>query len=187
MRLASLLLSLTVALSLPTHAGAAPSAPDIGKSVGTKRAAAASDTTSETTSDSVKEANAAPTVIRSEFGLFFPRSAGKKKFVATRTVPLVPNQAYGWMMTVEPQLGKMRWREEFVLPVAPSTWGGPMFGVKQEISADGKTSVRHGELQAGENMMANVWTVADGDPKGKYVIRMYLDDKLVETYNFNVE
>lgn len=187
MRLASLLLSLTVALGLPTHASAAPSAPDASKSVDTRRAAPHSETTSETTSDSAKEANAAPTVTRAEFGLFFPPSSGKKKFVSSRTVPWVPNQAYGWRLTLKRQPGQMRWREEFVLPAAPSTWGGAMFGVKQDVSADGKTSVKEGVLQDGENVLTNLWTVAEGDPKGKHVIRVYLDDKLVQTFDFDVE
>lgn len=180
MRLAPLLLSLTVALGLPMHA-------DASKSVGTKRTAPTSDTTSETTSDAVKEANAAPVVTRAEFGLFFPPSSGKKKFVSSRTVPFVPNQAYGWRLTVERQPGQMRWREEYVLPAAPSTWGGALPGVRQDVSADGKTSVKDGELQDGENVLTNIWTVAEGDPKGKHVIRVYLDDKLAQTFNFDVE
>jgi len=180
MRLAPLLLSLTVALGLPMHAQAS-------KSVGTKRTAPASDTTSETISDAVKEANVAPKVIRAEFGLFFPPSSGKKKFVSSRTVPLVPNQAYGWRLTVERPPGQMRWREEYVLPAAPSTWGATLPGVKQDVSADGRTSVKEGELQDGENTLVNLWTVAEGDPKGKHVIRVYLDDKLVQTFNFQVE
>lgn len=183
MRLAPLLLSLTMALSLPMHASASKSAPDASKLVGTKRAAP----TSDTTSDAVKGPNAAPTVLRAEFGLFFPPSSGKKKFVSSRTVPFVPNQAYGWRLTVKREPGQMRWREEYVLPAAPSTWGSATFGVKQDVSADGKTSVKEGELQDGENTLTNLWTVAEGDPKGKHVIRVYLDDKLVQTFNFQVE
>ena len=183
MRLAPLLLSLTVALGLPMHASASRSAPDPSKSVGTKPV----DLTSDTASDSAKEANTAPTVVRAEFGLFFPPSSGKKKFVSSRTVPWVTNQAYGWRLTVKRDPGQMRWREEFVLPAAPSSWGGAVFGVKQDVSADGKTSVKEGELQDGENVLTNIWAVAEGDPKGKHVIRVYLDDKLVQTFNFELE
>ncbi|QEI06706.1 hypothetical protein FXN63_13345 [Pigmentiphaga aceris] len=126
-------------------------------------------------------------VVRTEFGLFFPPGSTKKKFVSARTVPLVENQMYGWRVYLKPGVGKVRWREEFVLPVAPSTWGGSLPGVTQDVSSDGRTSIKEGTVSGQQGVIWNVWSVAPGDPTGKYVIRVFVEDKLVKTFEFNVE
>ena len=37
-----------------------------------------------------------------------------------------------------------------------------------------------------EGVIMNAWTIADGDPAGAHVIRLYLEGKLVRTFKFDV-
>lgn len=73
-------------------------------------------------------------------------------------------------------------REEFTLPARPTTWGSI-----QDISADGRTArvVRTGKLTDGKIM--NIWTVAEGDPVGRHVIRIFIDERLFHQFEFDIE
>src|ERR1700674_4017759 len=74
-------------------------------------------------------------VVRAEFGLFNVAGDGKPIFVPSKSVPLVVNQEYGWVITVKTFQPKVKWREEFILPAAPTTWG-KQAGSTQTVSQD---------------------------------------------------
>jgi hypothetical protein len=118
------------------------------------------------------------------FGIIENSVDGKPTFVRTNRVPLVENQKYGWVIRVPKNLKTVRWREEFTLPAPPNTWGeGEKDGI-HAISADRRVSTTEREVPVRDGIVSNFWRVASGDPTGKYVIRVFINDALVETFHF---
>jgi hypothetical protein len=126
-------------------------------------------------------------VIRAEFGLFNPPETGKPPFVPSKTVPLTENQAYGWVILLKTTKARIKWREEFMLPSPPATWGSGELQSRQSISEDRRVSVIEREVEPDEGMIFNVWDVAPGDPAGRYVIRVIIDDTLERVFEFDVQ
>jgi len=120
------------------------------------------------------------------FGILVKDAEGKERFVETDIVPLVENQAYGWIIRLGRGFDKVKWREEFTLPAAPKTWGTTETEGTREISTDKKISVTEKETLVREGRIFNFWSVAAGDPIGKYVIRVFIDNSLVATFHFKV-
>ena len=127
-------------------------------------------------------------ILRTEFGTFSQPGESGPPFKATRFVPLVAGQSYGWIAFVKPSSAKVRWREEFTLPAAPSLWGGEKApSTVQSLSADRRISITEGEAAPAQGMIFNAWSVAPGDPAGTYRIRVFIDNRLVETFDFKVK
>jgi hypothetical protein len=126
-------------------------------------------------------------IISAEFGLFNPPDSGKEPFVATRMVPLTENQGYGWVILLETRKPKIRWREEFTLPSAPSTWGNAVSDGSHVVCSDGRVSVLEREVEPEQGLISNSWTVAPGDPKGRYVIRVIIEGTLERVFEFDVQ
>lgn len=126
-------------------------------------------------------------VIKSEFGLFNQTSDGKGEFIPTREVPLVANQGYGWVVALRTDKTTLRWREEFQLPVRPDSWGPPDTVGQRRISVDGRTAITEHRVTPRNGMIFNTWAVAPGDPPGRYRIRVYVENRLVESFDFQVK
>lgn len=128
-----------------------------------------------------------PKVISAEFGLFDSSQNGKPRFVPTKVVPLVPEQAYGWIIRLRTDKTRIKWREEFTLPAKPETWGNPYSRDSREISDDGRVSILEREVAVEKGMILNAWKVAPGDPKGAYRIRVFVEESLIATFEFEVK
>jgi hypothetical protein len=126
-------------------------------------------------------------ILRAEFGLFNPPESGDPLFVPTNTVPLVEHQGYGWVINLRTNKSRVRWREEFTLPAAPVTWSAGDIPGDQKISPDRKVSVIDREVEPENGMIYNSWSVAPGDPKGRYVIRVIIEDTLERVFVFEVK
>ncbi|WP_146076095.1 hypothetical protein [Caldimonas caldifontis] len=126
-------------------------------------------------------------VVRAEFGIFNQPNSGKPAFVPATVVPLTPNQGYGWIMLLRTTKPKIRWREEFTLPAKPNTWGDPEPLGTRSVSTDGRTSVTEREVSPDRGLIFNTWAVAPGDPKGRYVIRVFVEGSLVKVFEFDVQ
>lgn len=126
-------------------------------------------------------------VISSYFGLFNPPSSGKPAFLPSVIVPLVPDQTYGWIIKLRTDRPKIKWCEEFTLPSKPATWGPSESIDTRNTSSDGRTTTTERTVAPDEGVIFNTWTVAPGDPKGRYVIRVYVEDSLVATFEFDVK
>jgi hypothetical protein len=130
-------------------------------------------------------------VISSEFGTMDQSG----NFTAATEVPLLPGQAYGWRIKVEPASGIVHWKEEFKLPAVPATWGGNKPGDSlappnqdlQEVQADGKVCVSERDSLVVDGIVSNFWTVAKGDPLGQYEMRVFVEGKLVQTFVFKLK
>lgn len=126
-------------------------------------------------------------VVKAEFGLFNRTPDGEGEFVPTRQVPLIADQAYGWIVVLRTDKPKLRWREEFELPTRPDSWGPPDIGGRRRISADGRVAISERRVSPLKGLIFNTWAVAPGDPPGTYRIRVYVEGRLVESFEFQVQ
>lgn len=125
-------------------------------------------------------------VVKATFGLFNRQGTDKPSFVPSNVVPLVVDQAYGWVMLIKADVSTVMWREEFTLPAAPATWGGPERLGTRAMSDDGRTVITEREVAPRHGLIFNLWTVAVGDPAGTYRMRVSIDGHLVHTFEFQV-
>jgi hypothetical protein len=122
-------------------------------------------------------------IVRAEFGLFNPSASGDLVFMPSKTVPLVVQQAYGWRILLKTNKAKIKWREEFTLPVAPVTWGD----AENLVSKNRRVSVMEREVPPVDGVIFNAWTVAAGDPKGHHLMRVLIDNQYEQVFEFDVQ
>ncbi|MDF5736563.1 MULTISPECIES: hypothetical protein [unclassified Nostoc] len=125
------------------------------------------------------------TVINTEFGLKRVDSKGNVTIFQTTRVPLQEGTAYGWRIKLKDYQGEVKWREVLHLPKPPETWGTDN-GEDFSISADGTTSVTRRTQSTPNGVIENFWTIAPGDPVGKHRIEVYIDDRLISTFEFEL-
>lgn len=125
------------------------------------------------------------TVNKAEFGLKRVDFRGKANFVPTNRVPLQEGNAYGWRIELKDYQSEVKWREVIRLPKPPETWG-TADGENFSISKDGTTAVTKRIQSATDGVIENFWTIAPGDPLGKYKIEVYIDDRLVGSFEFEL-
>lgn len=126
-------------------------------------------------------------IVRSDFGLFNRPDSGKPAFESSRRVPLKEDQGYGWFVELKTTRPKIKWREEMVVPSPPATWGIQNSTAQHTISDDRRTLTTEREVAPNRGIIHNVWGVAAGDPKGSHVVRVYVEGKLVRTFEFETE
>jgi hypothetical protein len=124
-------------------------------------------------------------VNKSEFGVRIINSEGKANFFPTTTVPLKKGDAYGWRIKLDNYQGKVKWREVLILPKHPETWTTEDHK-NFSISADGKTAISQRTVIPVNGMIENFWTISPGDPLGKHQIQVYIDERLIHTFVFEV-
>ena len=83
-------------------------------------------------------------VEQASFGVFSLTADGRVDFKPAKTVPLKPNQEFGWVIGVTTTKPTVKWREEFTVPYPPETWG-PVEG-KRGVWADRKVSILEREV-----------------------------------------
>jgi len=125
-------------------------------------------------------------LVSAEFGLVEKGDDGSVQFKATDKVPLVTGQGYGWRMRFRTKRESVALREELELPVAPKTWDHSGEGGDFKVSADGRTGITEADAVLQDGAIIQAWQVADGDPTGAHVIRVYIDGKLARTFKFDV-
>jgi len=125
------------------------------------------------------------TVINAEFGLKRVDSKGNITIFQTTRVPLQEGNAYGWRIKLKDYQSEVKWREVLRLPKPPETWGTAN-GEDFSISADGTTSVTRRTESPQNGVIENFWTIAPGDPVGKHKIEVYIDDRLIGTFEFEL-
>lgn len=126
-------------------------------------------------------------IISAEFGLLSLPRSGSVGFWPSTKVPLKRDQSYGWIIRLQTSKQKVKWREEVSLPSAPESWGvGEKLGL-HKISEDRKVAITEGEVTPDRGFIFNAWTIAPGDPKGRYVIRLSIEGRFVKEFQFDVE
>jgi hypothetical protein len=118
-------------------------------------------------------------------GVFFRTPDGQIDFRPAKTIPLKPDLQFGWVIGLTTTKPTVRWREEFILPEAPQTWG-PVEG-NHQLSEDRKVSILEREVPAGSGVVYNVWTTSPGDPKGRHVMKVTIEDAEPVVLEFDFE
>ncbi|AFZ23299.1 hypothetical protein Cylst_0975 [Cylindrospermum stagnale PCC 7417] len=124
-------------------------------------------------------------VSKAEFGVKIVDSQGKVTFFPRTKVQLQEGEAYGWRIQLQDYRGEVKWREVLRLPKPPETWG-TQDNEDFSISADGTTAVSKRTQSAVNGVIENFWTIAPGDPVGKHKIEVYIDDRLIKTFEFEI-
>jgi hypothetical protein len=127
-------------------------------------------------------------IVQADFGAFDVSDPGEPSFFPTTAVPHRVDQKYGWIVYLRTTKTKVKWREEFTLPASPETWGLDGVPGRNSISADRRTSITENEEELGPlGVILNIWQVERGDPRGRYVIRLIIEDRLERTFEFDVQ
>jgi len=126
-------------------------------------------------------------IVRAEFGMLNPTGSGKPGFVPSKVIPFIPKQGYGWVIQLRTDKQNIKWKEEFTLPTKPEIWGGPEVKGVRSINDEGRVSIIEREVALdSRRIIYNAWSVAQGDPKGRYVIRVFVENSLAATFEFEV-
>ncbi|NET00995.1 MAG: hypothetical protein F6K62_12190 [Sphaerospermopsis sp. SIO1G2] len=125
-----------------------------------------------------------PTVSKAEFGVRIVDSKGETNFFPTVKVPLKKGDTYGWRIKLNNRQGTVKWREVLTLPKAPETWSTSDAKDNFSLSGDGKTAVTKRTQTIKNGVIENYWQIAPGDPLGKYKIEVYVEDRLIATFQF---
>ena len=125
-------------------------------------------------------------ILQAEFGLFDHGPSAGPRFRAAATVPLVVDQAYGWRLVLKTTRRWVQVEEELTLPAEPGTWGDPDPQVQRKTSADGRTATTRLQLQPVDSVITQSWSVAPGDPKGAYVLRVRVETLPERVFRFEV-
>lgn len=110
-----------------------------------------------------------------------------RNFTSTEQVPFVTGQTYGFRLYLQVGGGgSLPLRVEQTLPTAPKTWGDADTLKRLKISEDGRTA-SFTDLIVSEKLYENGGVVAEGDPTGDYVCKIFVRDELVKTFVFHVQ
>ena len=103
----------------------------------------------------------------------------------------------GWVLQISPdsseassQTPALRWREEFVVPTPPASWGialAPSDVRPPFVSADRLMGTTERNAPAGTGTLSHSWKLDASDPAGPHLMRVYVQDVLVATFMFKVE
>jgi hypothetical protein len=114
------------------------------------------------------------------FGIIVADSTGKESFKETSVVPRKVGQKYGWAMVVDPPTAG-GWEQRVTAP-APTTWGNP--GPNARVSADGRTIVITYDRIPDNSRISGAWSVAEGDPAGRYKIKVTVANRAPVEFSF---
>jgi len=126
-------------------------------------------------------------VVRSELVLVHGMETREPRFEPAKKVPLKPGTNFGWVVELRTQKPTIKWREEFTLPAPPRTWGPTDKQDKRRISEDKKVSVIEREVAPERGLIFNFWTIAEGDPAGRYEIRVFIEGVRAASFEFDVQ
>jgi hypothetical protein len=124
-------------------------------------------------------------VTKAEFGVERVGARGNVTFIPTMRVPLQEKKRYGWRIQLKDYKGEVTWREVLRLPKQPENWGTDN-GENFSLSANGTEGVTTRTQKAPNGMIENFWTIAPGDPSGKHKIEVYIDNRRIAAFEFEV-
>ncbi|MBD2343880.1 hypothetical protein [Anabaena subtropica] len=142
-------------------------------------------TVSQSSSQSPPNKPQAITITKVEFGVASRDSEGKINLTPTIRVPLEEGNKYGWRIQILDVKGEVTWREVLRLPKPPETWATDS-GENFTLSADGTEAVTKRTQLPKDGVIENFWTIAPGDPPGKHIIYVYVDERLVGNFEFEI-
>jgi hypothetical protein len=131
-------------------------------------------------------------VISAKVGVFTTSTPEDFSFTAATDVPLVVGQPFGWVIQLRTHQSNptptVKMREELILPDFPVTWGATDTTGTRTVSDDSRVASTDFEIQPDTSgLLYRVWSIADGDPPGRYVFKLYIEGKLVKELGFEVK
>lgn len=120
------------------------------------------------------------------FGILASAGDGTTQFIETSRVPNVVGQSYGWIARIEPRAESVVWFEELKLPRPARVWGVAAGDPNVAVSESRTIAQTRGTVSPGETDFANFWSVAPGDPNGRYIVVLKVSDSTVAEFTFEV-
>jgi hypothetical protein len=125
---------------------------------------------------------------RVEFGVFRDLNSPNASLDAARTVTRNARPV-GWVVALDTAKSSVRWREEFSMPVPPAHWGLKTVSTDLHpptLSADRRTVTTERLVPVRGGTVAHWWTTEASDPTGPHSMRVYVEDVLVGSFEFDV-
>jgi hypothetical protein len=130
--------------------------------------------------------NESPKYQSIEFGVFKEINNNQYELNRSRNLNLSSKASYGWHAQIEPFIGKVKIREELELPAPASNWD-TVENMKVDVSPDGRKAVVEGEIDVNGKFIGHAsWSLSEGDPVGKYKMRLFLNGVFKKEFAFNV-
>ncbi|CAN5842317.1 hypothetical protein BH11PSE13_BH11PSE13_16580 [soil metagenome] len=127
-------------------------------------------------------------ITQAEFGVFRDLSSPGATLDPVRTVQR-DQRPIGWVIALDTQKSKVRWREEFTVPTPPKKWGltPDLSDVRPTaISGDRMTASTERLVPVGGGTISHWWKLDASDPAGPHTMRVYVEDVLVGDFKFDV-
>jgi hypothetical protein len=132
------------------------------------------------------QSNATLNVAKAEFGIVNVNPQDYKvSLKPTNKVPLKKDTAYGWRIQLKGYQGQVTWREVYQLPKAAQTWGPPA-SAEFSVAGDKTQATTQRTVYTKDGVISNTWTVAPGDPPGKHTIEVFVNNRPVGKFDFNL-
>ena len=128
----------------------------------------------------------AQTVLESDFTISVPNGAGEPVVESTTLVPLLAGTCYDWHLRLGKAKGAIQITEIYTLPAAPETWGLSE-GSDIVVSDDKLSATSTLSLTPEDGWIASGWCVSEGDPEGDYTFEIKAGDKVLETFEFELQ
>jgi len=104
----------------------------------------------------------------------------------TVRVPYRPDAiCYEWVVFFETENREVKVRELVELPAAPASWGD-VAALELDVATDGRSAVSELSDSIADSQVSRRWCVSAGDPLGPYRIRIYLGERLLEDFQFEM-
>lgn len=132
-------------------------------------------------------ANRFDQIEKSDFGVVTDRTGLIKqwKLHPVVVVPNLPGVQYAWKLKCK-NSNPVFVREEFTLPEAPSTWKIKQDEASTELTKGGQQCILESFQPTDEGWLGHSWTVSQGDPAGRYEIKLWVNGVFAHQFIFNV-
>jgi hypothetical protein len=118
-------------------------------------------------------------VVDSRFGVVVKGPEGNT-LILTRMVPLLPGTILSWALLLAEVPDDIEFREVYTLPAPPREVTG---GARQ---SDTTVVEREAQGTNEEGWLVGSWILGEGDPPGRHVIDVFVDDTRIYTFEFDV-
>lgn len=131
-------------------------------------------------------AKSVPLVEEVVFGKYV--RAAEDRYEVVSATSFRPGDAYGWVATVRPTRGRVKFREVYEFPVPMEHIQKPTGIETLSVSEDGRTISIEGEMEAGSNVLGHAsWTVEHGDPSGPHSMTLSLNGEEIRRFTYLVD
>ena len=129
------------------------------------------------------------TLEAAEFVVSVSDGEGNERSMEADVVPYLPERAcFGWRIRFAEAPPLVRYREVLKLPEAPAFWSGENDAYSPHVYSADRTTATTEQFAAPdpEGWIESAWCIAEGDPVGAHSIDVYIDDRHVKRFDFEV-